>query len=465
MKKLLVLIILALLLIAEGLGCGWSRFDTVRYNTVRNIADFAYIPRPKDEKYFLNRRNFSSGDRFGYNDNIDEFYEPQEKPPVTKVQSSPDTLFKTAVALEAQGKYQEALEVYRKSYLAGEKLDAVYQINGLLDRIDLFSSDAVTSPRLKQYLEIRDAFDSARSNQERNVDSYGYYVPKEIIANFCVKEEKRLQQLLQEANVEPLKDNVKYLLAAIKYAKNDFDGAIKDLNELVKLFPKSEKLAAAHFLLGKCYYQKHEPLNAFYYEVTSGEVKGVLEGLRNAVVHFTRAVEFDRQKLLLPECYGWRGGAQWRLDQPLASLESFVQAFLLEKRNPDRWLKELPFAYGIIRAEQEEKALEIVSADPRLLLSYVWYGIYHHPDDPARQALLAKAAKAYLDKNPKVELAGSLALRIAQALYGAKDYKAAIQMTEQLKDPLLADQALWMRAVSNAELKNFDLAIADLKKS
>lgn len=464
MKKFAAPIVIVLLLIAEGLGCSWSRLDGIRYNGVRRIDDFAYIPRPKDEKYFLSRRTFYEGDRFSYNENV--YGEPEEEPakPTAKPEQ-PAVHMAKGRELEAKGKYVEAAEEYRKGYLAGELLEHVYEINGILDRLDLFSSDAATTPvALKEYLEIRDSFDRSRSLNKPE-ESSSYYEARTINPSFCADEERRLRKLMLNAQAAPLKDNAYYLIAAIKYGRNDFEGAIKDLLKFPTLYPKSEKLAAAHFLAGKCYYTQYAPLTAFSYEVQDGVVKGVLDRLKLAAAQFDKAIAADPKGLLLPEYYGWKGGAHWRADQPLASLEAFTKAFLNEQRQPDRWLNEMPFPYSIIRAEQEAKALEIVSVDARLLLSYVWYGIYHHPDTPERQALLAKAAKAFLEQNPKTELASSLALRLAQTLYGAKDYAGAVAVAERMMgDKVFADQALWMRAVSNAKLNRLEAAEADLRR-
>lgn len=455
--RFVTLIVIVLLLIAEGLGCGWSRMDGIRYNGARRIDDFAYIPRPKNEKYFLSRRVYYEGDRFSYNE--DAYAEPEEK--VEK--PSQATHIKKGQALEAAGKYAEAAEEYRKGYLAGENLDSVYKINGILDRVDLFTSDAVSAPELlNEYLKIRDSYDTARGASAPSNEG-GFYEERKLNGSFCVDEEKRLRKLA--AQDSPLKDNIYYLIAAIKYGRNDFAGALKDLLRFPTLYPKSEKLAAAHFLAGKCYYAFDAPLNAFSYEVQEGSVKGLLERLKLAAEQFDKAIAADPKGLLLPEYYGWKGGARWRADQPLASLEAFTKAYLNERRQPDRWLKEMPFPYSIIRAEQEAKALEIVSADERLLLSYVWYGIYHHPDAPERQAELARAAKAFLEKHPKTELASSLSLRLAQTLYASKDYAGAIAIAERLMaDKVFGDQALWMRAVANSKLNKAEQAEADLRK-
>ncbi len=457
--RFVTLVVIVLLLIAEGLGCSWSRLDGIRYNGVRSIEDFAYIPRPKNEKYFLSKRVYYEGDRFSYNEDI--YNEPEKK--VERPTQAQTAHIKKGQALEAAGKYAEAAEEYRKGYLAGENLDSVYKINGVLDRIDLFTSDAVNAPEmLNQYLKIRDSYDTARSASTSSSEE-SFYQERKLNGSFCADEEKQLRKLAAQAS--PLQDNISYLIAAIKYGRNDFEGALKDLLRFPTLYPKSEKLAAAHFLAGKCYYMKDAPLNAFSYEVQDGSVKGVLEQLKLAADQFDKAIAADPKGLLLPEYYGWKGGAHWRADQPLASLEAFTKAYLNERRQPDRWLKEMPFPYSIIRAEQEAKALDIVSADERLLLSYVWYGIYHHPDAPERQAELARAAKSFLEKHPKTELAPSLSLRLAQTLYASKDYAGAIAIAERLMtDKVFGDQALWMRAVSNSKLNNLEQAEADLRR-
>lgn len=463
MKRFATPLVIVLLLIAEGLGCGWSRLDGIRYNGVRSIDDFSYIPRPKNEKYFLSRKAFYEGDRFSYNEDV--YREEEEQPTKTAPIGQRPVHIEKGRELEAKGRYAEAVEEYRKGYLSGEQLDKVHNINGILDRIDLFSSNAISAPTaLKKYLEIRDSFDLKRS-LNRPEEGSGYYEERAVNPSFCADEERQLRKLLLDQQAAPLNDNIYYLLAAIKYGRNDFDGAIQDLLKFPTLYPKSEKTAAAYFLAGKCYYAQYAPLNAFSYQVQDGTVKGVLDRLNLAAAQFDKAIAADPNGLLLPEYYGWKGGALWRADQPIASLEAFTKAFLKERRQPDRWLNEMRFPYSTIRAEQEARALEIVSVDARLLLSYVWYGIYHHPDAPQRQALLAKAAKAFLDQNPQTELAASLTLRLAQALYASRDYDGTVEVAERLiGDRVFADQALWMRAVANAKLNKAQAAEADLRQ-
>jgi outer membrane protein assembly factor BamD (BamD/ComL family) len=106
-----------------------------------------------------------------------------------------------------------------------------------------------------------------------------------------------------------------------------------------------------------------------------------------------------------------------------------------------------------------------VSADPQLLVSYLWYGVYHHIDAPERQLQIAQSALPYLKKYDRHMLAPSLAVRLAQAFYNGENYSEAAKMAAlAINDPQTAAEALWMRGVAYAKSKNYPLAIKDFEK-
>lgn len=441
---LVVAIIISLIALVDGLGCGWSRVDTVRYNQVRSLESLAILPRPVGERYFLDRHAHYF-DEYGYNEdlfgeeteesNSNETKTVEEKP----TQLTPaDKLFAAAKELELEGNYAQALENYRQAYLAGVATTEVSVANSILDRIDVFNSPAVQKDEaLKLYLQARDLYDDEKKTEANKV----------------------LDRILANNSYQELHDNALFLKAAIKYFGEDYKTATKELNQLIKTYPKSEKLAASYFLLGKTYYRQTEASGDF-----QPDKKNKL-AMAKAIKAFDQAIKLDTNALLTPECYGWKAGSHWLADDQLAALSSYTQAFLLDKRDPERWLKEVEFTYSFITPLQDQKAIETVSVDSRLLISYVWYGIYHHTKVPKRQLILARGAQSYLAAHPDVELANSLKIRIAQSLYNAKSYTEVIPLVETLvKDEKFASEALWMRGVSQTKLGKFAEAEADFRR-
>lgn len=441
---LVVAIIISLAAIVDGLGCGWSRVDTVRYNQVRSLESLAILPRPVGERYFLDRHSHDF-DEYGYNEDLFGEETEEANPNETKTSKEPpkeltqaDKLFATAKEFEAEGKYTEALESYHQAYKMGIAMDNVAIANSILDRIDVLNSSAVqNSEALKLYLQARDLYDD----------------------DIKQKANETLDRILANNSYQELHDNTLFLKAAIKYFREDYQMAAKELNQLIKTYPKSEKLAASYFLLGKIYYRQTEANRDFY-----PDKKNKL-AMDKAIKAFDQAIKLDANGFLTPECYGWKAGSYWLANDQLLALSSYTQAFLLDKRNPERWLKEVEFTYSFITPLQDQKAIEIVSIDPRLLISYVWYGIYHHTKVPKRQLILARGAQSYLATHPDVELANSLKIRIAQSLYNAKSYPEIISLVEGLvKDEKFGPEALWMRGVSQTKLSKFAEAEADFRR-
>ncbi len=451
---LIIAIIISLVALVDVLSCSYSRTDGVRYNMVRNIEDFAIIPRPIKEPYFLDRHSHYE-DKYGYNDEKYDQVEEQNPEETTSEKSSSekpkvktpqfprkaDLLLNAARKAEAQENYKLALETYKLAYERNAAADDTVTANSLLDRIDVLGSDAVEKPEaLKLYLQARDLYDNKNS-------------PSEL-----------LTKISDNKNYQKLHDNALFLEASLDYKAEDYKSAIEELKNLIKQYPKSEKLAASHFIIGKAYYQQ------FYKNIEnngqdfSPNTKN-RSVLNKAIAEFDTAIKLDPNGTLTPEYHGWKAGAYWLADDQLAALTSYTKAFILEKRDIRRWLKEIEFVYSFIKPEQESEALNIVSGDDRLLLSYVWYGIYHHINQPERQTVLAKGVERYLENNPAANLAPSLKIRMAQLLYNAKSYSQLIPLVESLVDNAqVADEALWMRGVANAKLGKSNEAEADLRR-
>lgn len=454
---LIIAIIISLIAIVDGLSCSAARTDTVRYNMLRKIEDFAIIPRPRGANYFLDR-HFHYEDRYGYNDenydstpsdnpdsesseNSKEQPNPQEPSKKPKVINKADLLLNTARQAEVQENYSLALETYREAYQSNAAANDTITANSMLDRVDVLNSNATQKPAaLKLYFQARDLYDTKNSPS------------------------KLLQTILNNKDYSQLHDNALFLQAASDYKAESYSSAVEKLKQLIKQYPNSEKLAASHFMIGKAYYHEAEKNLEGKDDSFSPNEKNRIS-LDKAITAFDRAIKIDSNGMLTPEYYGWKAGSYWLANDQLAALAAYTKAFILEKRDIKRWLKEIEFTYSFITPQQEAQALNIVSADDRLLLSYVWYGIYHHIEQPERQTALAKAVERYLANNPDVELAPSLKIRIAQLLYNAKSFQKIIPLVDTLVDkPQVAEEALWMRGVAKAKLGKTNEAENDLRR-
>jgi TolA-binding protein len=370
-----------LLLFASGaglaLGCGWFGTErSVRFNRWRSERQFSRLPPlPFDAR---GKKTPDEGDDDG---DAWESYESRSK--------ETDAVWASAGEAAGQGDFAKARKLLR-DYVErtgggacrddyDAPADCLARRNSARDRLDALAALDRGAPTraVASYLEARRAYDEWLEGRGAKADA-AQASPADAPDGPATEE--RVSAALDAVPREPnLEDNVAYLRAAVLYRGGEDDAAAEAFARLAARHVRSEKRAAALYMVGVI--RLHQSLSTpEEYGVGDEPCADCRDDAwASAYAAFERVIRESPRGPYASDARGWLAYLRLRVGEKAGGLAEYYR-MLAEEGDADgreEALRSLAIARGAATEDDMARVESLIEDEPRAALAYAYHDIYN----------------------------------------------------------------------------------------
>jgi outer membrane protein assembly factor BamD (BamD/ComL family) len=294
-------------------------------------------------------------------------------------------------------------------------------------------------------------------------------------------------------------DRVAYLRASVLFYEGESEEAAKAFDDLAARYPQSEKREAALFTLGVLRMKASRSFTGDYATAEDACPDCRDENWEKAFAAFSRVLRDYPRGLYAPDARGWLAYLHLRVGETAEGLAEYYRMLADERMAAarDEAVRSLALARRVATGDDMERVESLIEGEPRVALAYAYHNIYNFAlrempyieisdeDNPytyykdkyedenyrlyydwenaererrssraerKELARVASFATRLMQRNPRAEVGGAFALRVAEADVELGDNKSARDLAVRaLSSGLVGSErasALWVRGVA-----------------